>query len=117
MEPRVTSGAAPGGPDGEAGGGARGEPRGEPRGEIDLPPEQSRELGYQLVDRLTEFFAGIADRPVSPPPVPDDIRGLLRGFALRDDGAAPDQLLAAATAALTSAGSFAGHPRWWGFIN
>jgi aromatic-L-amino-acid/L-tryptophan decarboxylase len=109
MEPRVTSGASPGEPGGE--------PGGEPRWRIDLPPEKFRELGYQLVDRLTEFLAGIADRPVSPPPVPDDIRGLLRGFALRDDGAPPDQLLAAATEALTSAGSFAGHPRWWGFIN
>jgi aromatic-L-amino-acid/L-tryptophan decarboxylase len=41
---------------------------------------------------------------------------MLRGFALRDHGASPDELLNAATAALTTAGSFAGHPRWFGYI-
>jgi glutamate/tyrosine decarboxylase-like PLP-dependent enzyme len=87
-----------------------------PRWRIDLPPAKFRELGHQLVDRLAELMAGIAERPVSPPPVPDDIRGLLRGFALCDDGASPDELLTAATDALTAAGSFAGHPRWWGYI-
>jgi aromatic-L-amino-acid/L-tryptophan decarboxylase len=89
----------------------------DPRWRIDLPPEQFRELGHELVDQLAAFLANLAERPVSPPPVPDDIRGLLRDFALRDEGAAPDQLLRAATGALTSAGSFAGHPRWWGYIN
>lgn len=88
-----------------------------PRWRIDLPPETFRALGHELVDRLAELMAGMAERPVSPPPVPEDIRGLLRGFALRDDGAPAGELLRAATDALTSAGSFAGHPRWWGFIN
>src|SRR5487761_1806125 len=34
---------------------------------FDLDSDQRRQLGYQLIDRINEYFSSLKDRPVQPP--------------------------------------------------
>jgi hypothetical protein len=33
---------------------------------LDMPPEEYRRLGYQLVDRIADFLTSLPGRPVTP---------------------------------------------------
>src|SRR6185312_5011175 len=46
---------------------------------FDLDSDQRRQLGYQLIDRINEYFSSLKDRPVQPP-------ATQRSFLLEQDG-------------------------------
>jgi glutamate/tyrosine decarboxylase-like PLP-dependent enzyme len=83
---------------------------------LDLPPEQFRQLGHQLVDRVADLLATIADRPVTAGDSPSDIRRLLPEGGLADQGQSPERLLDDATALLLDHSLYNGHPKFWGYI-
>jgi aromatic-L-amino-acid decarboxylase len=49
-----------------------------------MTPEEFRRFGYELIDRIADYRAGIADRPVMAQVVPDEIKNLLPQSAPED---------------------------------
>ncbi len=64
---------------------------------LDLEPETFRTIGHELVDRITDHLAGIADRPVAPDTTPAAFRTILGDTPLPDTGTDAATLVANAT--------------------
>lgn len=83
---------------------------------LEIPPDEFRRLGHELVDRLAEFFGGIRDRPLTSGETPAEIRDLLGRGALPESGTSPAALLPETTRLLFGHSLFNGHPRFMGYI-
>jgi glutamate/tyrosine decarboxylase-like PLP-dependent enzyme len=83
---------------------------------LDLPTEDFRRLGHELVDRIADFLGSLRDRPVTAGEPPAEIRGLLGRAALPRTGTAPEKLLPETTRLLFEHSLFNGHPRFMGYI-
>jgi glutamate/tyrosine decarboxylase-like PLP-dependent enzyme len=88
----------------------------EPSAALDLEPEAFRAIGHELVDRITDLLAGIADRPVAPDTTPAALRTTLGVQPLLETGTDPADLMDIATKLLFYNFTFNGHPRFWGYI-
>ncbi len=84
---------------------------------IDIPREQFRAIGHQLVDEIADLFEGLPDRPVTTGKRPEELRALLGGDSpLPDRGADAKQLIERATRLLIDNSLYNAHPRFWGYI-
>ena len=83
---------------------------------IDIAPEEFRVLGYQLIDRITEFMTALPQQPVATDKSPAELRVLLRESSLPEQGQAPSTLLNRAADLLFNNSVHLGHPRFWGYI-
>ena len=84
---------------------------------IAMSPEEFRELGTQLVNRVADFLESLPGRPVTPAESPNDVRHALVGSrTLPLMGVDPAQLLHNAAALLFDHSLFNGHPRFWGYV-
>jgi aromatic-L-amino-acid/L-tryptophan decarboxylase len=83
---------------------------------LELPPEEFRRLGHDLVDRIAEFLAGLRDRPLTTGETPEEIRRRLGRAPLPATGTAPGELLPHAARLLFDHSLFNGHPRFMGYI-
>lgn len=87
------------------------------KGEIELTPEEFKEIGYGLVDRIAEFLKGIENIPITKDEEEDTIRRLLKADRpLPGKGTNAKVLLAKASDLLINHSLFNGHPRFWGYI-
>jgi len=82
----------------------------------ELPPEQFRALGHELVDRIAEMLGGLGRRPVAPDTTPAHIRSLIGGDGVPERGEAPEEILRGVTELLFDHSTFNGHPRFFGYI-
>ena len=83
----------------------------------ELAPADFRAMGHELVDRIADFLATIADRPVAPGLTPSAMREVLgaeRPLPARGDDIAA--ALRETTELLFSHSTFNGHPRFFGYI-
>jgi len=83
---------------------------------LDMDPEEFRQLGHRIVDRLADFLKNLAQRPVTLGAPPKEIRSLLGDKALPRLGVPGKTLLEEATDLLLDHSLFNGHPRFWGYI-
>lgn len=83
---------------------------------LDLDPEAFRAIGHDLVDRITDLLAGIADRPVAPDTTPAALWTTLGVRPLPETSSDPADLMDIATKLLFDNSTFNGHPRFWGYI-
>ena len=83
---------------------------------LDMDPEEFRQLGHRIVDRLADFLKNLAQRPVTLGAPPKEIRSLLGDKALPRLGVPEKTLLEEATDLLLDHSLFNGHPRFWGYI-
>ncbi len=83
---------------------------------LEVPPEEFRRLGHELVDRLAEFFGSIRDRPLTAGETPAEIRDLLGRGSLPAGGTPAATLLPETTRLLFEHSLFNGHPRFMGYI-
>ncbi len=90
----------------EAGGGAS----------PDMTTERFRELGYAVVDRVADFYATMAARPVAPDASPERVRAVLGSQPLPETGSDPADLLEEASHLLFEYNRLTGHPRQWGYV-
>ena len=83
---------------------------------LELPPDEFRRLGHDLVNRVADFLGSIRDRPLTPGETPAEIRGLLGRAGLPATGTAAAALLADTAALLFEHSLLNGHPRFMGYI-
>ena len=83
---------------------------------LDLPPDEFRRLGHELVDQLAEFFQTIRERPLTSGETPAEIRDLLGRGSLPDAGTPASALLPETTRLLFEHSLFNSHPRFMGYI-
>src|SRR5262245_39891957 len=82
-----------------------------------MSPEEFREAGHRLVDRIAEFLDGIASRPVAPGPDASEIHRPLGQGGLPAEGAPAARLVEEAAELLLGGGSvLVGHPRFLAYI-
>ena len=83
---------------------------------IEMSAEEFRDLGHRLVDDIAAFLATLADRPVNRDESPTEVRALMPGGALPDEGSTAGDLLAEVTPLLFEHSLLNGHPRFFGYI-
>ena len=83
---------------------------------LELPPDEFRRLGHDLVDRIAEFLGSLRERPLTFGETPAEIRALLGRAPLPPTGAAPAVLLPETARLLFDHSLFNGHPRFMGYI-
>jgi aromatic-L-amino-acid/L-tryptophan decarboxylase len=82
-----------------------------------MSPQEFRELGALLIDRIAGFLESLPSRPVTPAESPAVVRQALGAHrTLPRQGADPAQLLHQAADLLFDHSLFNGHPRFWGYI-
>ncbi len=83
---------------------------------LELPPDEFRRLGHELVDRVAEFLGSIRDRPLTSGETPAEIRDLLGRGPLPAGGTSAADLLPETTRLLFEHSLFNAHPRFMGYI-
>jgi glutamate/tyrosine decarboxylase-like PLP-dependent enzyme len=83
---------------------------------LDMPPEEFRRLGYQMVDRIADFLTSLPGRPVTPGETRQRLQAVLGGGSVPTLGAEPERLLDDAATLLFDHSLLNGHPRFWGYI-
>jgi aromatic-L-amino-acid/L-tryptophan decarboxylase len=82
-----------------------------------MSPQEFRQLGAQLVDRIASFLESLPSQPVTRAESPADVRQSLGAErALPQKGTDPSQLLHHAADLLFDHSLFNGHPRFWGYV-
>jgi aromatic-L-amino-acid/L-tryptophan decarboxylase len=81
-----------------------------------MSPEEFREAGRRLVDRIADFLAGIASRPVAPAPDASAMRRRLGQGGLPAEGAPAAKLLEEAAELVIDGSVLVGHPRFLAYI-
>jgi aromatic-L-amino-acid/L-tryptophan decarboxylase len=83
-----------------------------------MEPEEFRELGHALVDRLAELIASLdrGERPVTPAETPAQVRALVGDHALPAHGEDAAGLLEEAASLLIDHSLFNGHPSFFGYV-
>ncbi|HET9493054.1 MAG TPA: aspartate aminotransferase family protein, partial [Chloroflexia bacterium] len=84
---------------------------------IEIEPEQWREMGHRLVDRIADWMGDMPNGPVTPGESPRQVRDALQAERpLPLSGSDPSRLLDEAASFLFDHSLFIGHPRFYGFI-
>jgi glutamate/tyrosine decarboxylase-like PLP-dependent enzyme len=84
---------------------------------LDMPSDQFRSLGHDLVDRIADFLGSIRSHPVTRVESPEEVRAALdANRSLPEEGQDPGTLLRDAAALLFDHSLFNGHPRFYGYI-
>ncbi len=85
------------------------------RDRLALDAETMRALGYRVVDRLVERWAGLAEAPIPPQERRESVRARLAEVLPRK-GRDPAEVFERALRDVLAAAAPTGHPRFFGFI-
>lgn len=83
---------------------------------LDLPADDFRQLGHDLVERIAAHLETLHDRPVTAGDSPSRVRELLPKGALGNAGAEPSAILNETAGLLLDHSLFNLHPKFWGYI-
>ena len=83
---------------------------------IEIRKEEFRQAGYQLIDRIAEFFSTIDSVPVTRGESSAEVQKILGDVSLPDEGSSMETLLEQTTEMLLDHSLFNGHPRFLGYI-
>lgn len=83
---------------------------------LGIEPERFRQLGYLAVDLATQHLAGMRQRPVFTPMLPQERQGLLEQ-PLPQAGLPPEEILSRFSQAILPHPMGNGHPRFFGWVN
>jgi glutamate/tyrosine decarboxylase-like PLP-dependent enzyme len=86
------------------------------RAALDLPPDEFRRLGHELIEQVARHIETLPDRPITAGDAPSRIRELLGQDALADAGADPGPVLEKVSSLLLDHSLFNAHPKFWGYI-
>ena len=84
---------------------------------LEIAPDQFRELGHRLVERIGAFLESLPQLRVAAGEPPATVRRALGADrALPQQGSDPAKLLDRAASLLFDHSVFNGHPRFWGYV-
>ncbi|MBI3636922.1 MAG: amino acid decarboxylase [Candidatus Rokubacteria bacterium] len=81
-----------------------------------IEPEHFRRLGHAMIDLVTDYLAGMRERPVFRPMPPAE-RGALMQEVLGEAGASPEAIVERFRTAVMPHAMGNGHPRFFGWVN
>ncbi len=90
--------------------------RREPVAGFSFEEEELLDLGYRVIDEVTAYLSGIAERPVWQP-MPAEVRARIRNQELPEQGQAFEETLAYLREMILPYPQGNGHPRFAGWIN
>ncbi len=83
---------------------------------IEINKKEFRGIGYQLVERISDFIDGIDRRPVTTGETPKELQGIIGTAPLPEHGRSAAELVADATELLFGHSLLNGHPKFMGYI-
>jgi glutamate/tyrosine decarboxylase-like PLP-dependent enzyme len=83
---------------------------------IEMKPEEFRNVGYKVVDKIADFLDSLSDKPVSPGKTVAEIKQILGNNKLPLNGTSAEKILEEAANLLFNYTTFNGHPKFWGYI-
>ena len=83
---------------------------------LEMSPEEFRNVGHQVIDRIAELLATLSQRPVTLGESAKTIRATLGNEQMPQKGSSPDHLFEETTDLIFDHSLFNGHPRFWGYI-
>lgn len=84
--------------------------------DLDLSPEEFRDLGYQVVDVIADYYGSIRELPVFPPHTSEEVAGLFQE-PLPTERQDPQAILAEWQSKVLPHATHLGSPRYFGFVN
>lgn len=84
--------------------------------EGDLPTEEFKALGYQVIDEIAEYFASVREVPVFAGKKPGEVEAVF-DEALPEVGQNPGHILDAWKDKILPNATHLGSPRYFGFVN
>jgi aromatic-L-amino-acid/L-tryptophan decarboxylase len=83
---------------------------------IQIPKEEFRRIGYQLIDAVADFIDTIEQKPVTTGESPNQLQPIIGTESLPEVGRPAGEILAKATDLLFNHSLLNGHPKFFGYI-
>ena len=83
---------------------------------IQINKEDFREIGYRLIDTLSDFYENINESPVTTGETPKQIQTVLGNAPLPENGTSASELFTKTTDLLINHSLLNGHPKFFGYI-
>lgn len=83
---------------------------------IEMTRKEFREIGYQLIDDISDFLYTIDKKPVTKGRSPAQLQKILGHSSLPENGTPAAEIMSEATDLLINNSLFNGHPRFFGYI-
>jgi glutamate/tyrosine decarboxylase-like PLP-dependent enzyme len=84
--------------------------------QITINKDEFREIGYRLIDTISDFYDTISERPVTTGETPKEIQALLGNASLPEGGASVSELFSKTSDLILNHSLFNGHPKFFGYI-
>jgi aromatic-L-amino-acid decarboxylase len=83
---------------------------------IEISPEEFKNAGYQLIDRIAHFLGTVDRYKVTPGASPKEMQRILGNASLPEKGVSASAILSRATELLFTHSLLNGHPKFLGYI-
>ncbi|CAN5290215.1 aspartate aminotransferase family protein [soil metagenome] len=83
---------------------------------IEINKKEFQKLGYQLIDKITDFMDSIDEKPVTTTKSPSELQKILGDNSLPEEGTPASELLFKTTNLLFNNSLLNGHPKFLGYI-
>ncbi|WP_301931447.1 hypothetical protein [Ferruginibacter sp.] len=83
---------------------------------IEINKGDFREIGYRLIDTISDFYDAINERLVTTAETPTQIQTVLGNASLPDNGTSVAELFSKTTDLLLNHSLLNGHPKFFGYI-
>ena len=83
---------------------------------INMSPEEFREVGHHVVDKIADLMGSLPERKVTNGEPPSKIKKLFKDNSVPENGTEAKQLFEEMMSMLFNHSLFTGHPKYWGYI-
>ncbi|MBC8005928.1 MAG: aspartate aminotransferase family protein [Verrucomicrobia bacterium] len=83
---------------------------------VEINKNDFKQIGYQLIDRISEYYDTIHTRPVTCGETPRQIQAILGNDPLPENGISTIELISRTVDLLFNHSLFNGHPKFFGYI-
>ena len=83
---------------------------------IEMYSQEFKEIGYQLIDSISNFIDNIRERPVTPAESSEQLRKLLGDSSLPENGTSASKILVKTADLLFNHSLLNGHPKFFGYV-